>query len=162
MNLDLPRRDGSRHSRSPKLTLADHAVLRLIARFTGAAPNGHHPLSIPIAVEFYGHVHFFCIRDACAPSNHQRRALCSCHGFREHGEILHNAWTLFEEDTDRKERHTGSIILESEVKSIPSKRPKAPDFCVDLHQSSPKIHLREALICSNGINFEVGGFRPEG
>lgn len=75
---------------------------------------------------------------------------------------MHNARTLFEEDTDRKERHTGSIILESKIKTIPRKRPKAPDFCVDLHQPSPEVHLGEALICSNGVHFEVRGFGPEG
>lgn len=149
-------------SRASGLTLAGHAVLGFIARLTGAAPDGHHPLPVPVAVEFNGHIHFLCIGDARAPSNDQRCALCPSHSLWEHCKILHNAGTLFEEDTDRKERHTGSIILESEVKTIPCKRPKAPDFCVDLHQSSPKVHLREALICCNSVHFEVGGLGPEG
>lgn len=43
---------GGQEAEAPELTLACHAVLRLIPRLAGASPNGHHPFPIPVAVEF--------------------------------------------------------------------------------------------------------------
>lgn len=144
------------------LTFASHVVLRLVASLAGAAADGHHPLSITIAVQFDGHVHLLGIGDAGAPCCHQRGALCTCHRLREDGKVLHHAGALLEEDPDRQQRHASSVVLESQVKTIAGQGPETSHFRVHLHQPAPKVHLGEALVSSNGVHFEVGCLCPEG
>lgn len=144
------------------LTFTSHVVLRLVTSLARTAANGDHPLPIPVAVQFDGHVHLLSVGDAGAASSHQRGALRSRHRLWEDGEVLHHAGALLEEDPDGQQRHTSPIVLESQVKAIAGQGPKTSHFCVHLHQPAPKVHLGEALVSSNGVHFEVGCLRPEG
>lgn len=47
-------------------TSAHVAIVWLISGLAAAATDGHHPLSISVTVELYGHVYFLSVWDAAS------------------------------------------------------------------------------------------------
>lgn len=47
------------------------AVVWLVTRLAAAAADGHHPLSVSVTVQLYGHVHLLGVGDATTPSDDQ-------------------------------------------------------------------------------------------
>lgn len=132
----------------------------LVPRLAHAAPNGNHPFSVTVAVQFNGYVHLFCIRDTNATCSNKGGALCPGESFLKQCPVGDDAWTLPVEDADSYERHATTVVLKGQVESITGHRAKAPDLSVDLHHPSSQVHLGEALICCNSVYLDPGVFHP--
>lgn len=52
-----------------RLTSTHVAVVWFITRLAAAAADGNHPLSVSVAVQLDGHVHFLGVGDAASPSD---------------------------------------------------------------------------------------------
>lgn len=143
------------------LTSAYVAVVRFKPGFARAAADRNHPLSVSVAVELYRDVHLLRVRDADPPGNDQRGALSSRHRLWKDRKVLHHARTLLIKDPHRQQRHTSAVVLKGQVEAVLRQRAEAPHLRVDLHQASSEVHLREALVSSDGVHLEVRGFHPE-
>lgn len=142
-------------------TSADCTILHcFIPSFAHAAPNGYHPLPIPVTVKLDGYIHLLPIGNTHPSGCHQRGALCSRQSLRKDSTILDHTGTFPVVDSNSDEWHAGTIILESEVEAIAWNRSKTPDFTVDLHDAATEVNLREALISSYSIHFHPGVLHP--
>ena len=145
------------------LTSADRAILHgLEARLAHAAPDGHQPLAIPVAVELDGHIHLLCVGDAAAPGGHQRRALRPRQRLLEDGAILDDAGALPVEDAHGNEGHAAAVVLEGQIEAAAGHGPETPHLGVDLHDPAAQVHLGEALVGSNGVHLHPRVLHPGG
>lgn len=52
-----------------RFTSTHVAVVWFVTRLAAAAADGHHPLSVSVAVELYGHVDLLGVGDTTSPSD---------------------------------------------------------------------------------------------
>lgn len=144
------------------LTSTYVAVVRFEPGLARAAADRNHPLPVSVAVQLYGDIHLLRVGNADSSRNNQRGALCPRHGLWKDCKVLDHTRALLVKHPDRQQRHAGAVVLERQVEAVFGQRAEASHLSVDLHQAPAKVHLREALIRSDGVHFEVRGLHPEG
>ena len=132
----------------------------LVPRLAHAAADGHHPLSISVAVQFNWHIHLLCVRDTNTSCSNKGGALCPRECLPEQRPVRDDSGTFPVEDAHSDEGHAAAIVLKGQVEAISWHRAEAPDLCVDLHHSASQVHLGEALICCNGVHLDPGVLHP--